>query len=182
MHLQKLADGREALCDPWPGVQQFGSLAEHRVVDRDSGTSHALEFLDRFPKQQRRLAVTEELQLRFFRNSESESSGQPWRGSRAGWERARIWVAGIEALGGFPYGFRIRGRSREYRNAVERTAGTTPLALSNPRLGFSPIRLLNAAGTRPDPAVSVPREKAHKPLATATAEPELDPPEMYLES
>ena len=38
---------------------------------------------------------------------------------------------------------------------------------------------LNAAGTRPDPAVSVPREMSTRPRATATAEPEDDPPEMY---
>ncbi len=34
-----------------------------------------------------------------------------------------------------------------------------------------------AAGTRPDPAVSVPSAKLTSPDATATAEPELDPPE-----
>lgn len=33
---------------------------------------------------------------------------------------------------------------------------------------------LKLAGTRPDPAVSVPREKATAPPATATAEPELE--------
>jgi hypothetical protein len=37
---------------------------------------------------------------------------------------------------------------------------------------------LKAAGTRPEPAVSVPREKSTRPLATATAEPELEPPEI----
>ena len=35
---------------------------------------------------------------------------------------------------------------------------------------------LNAAGTRPEPAVSVPTPKSAIPSATATAEPELDPP------
>ena len=59
-----------------------------------------------------------------------------------------------------------------------RHAGTTPAALSIPRVGFSPTRLLNAAGTRPEPAVSVPSEKLTSSFATATAEPELDPPEI----
>ena len=36
---------------------------------------------------------------------------------------------------------------------------------------------LAAAGTRPDPAVSVPRATSTRPAATATAEPELDPPD-----
>jgi hypothetical protein len=38
--------------------------------------------------------------------------------------------------------------------------------------------LLNDAGTRPEPAVSVPSAKETRPAATATAEPELDPPGM----
>ena len=36
--------------------------------------------------------------------------------------------------------------------------------------------LLRPAGTRPEPAVSVPSAKGTRPRATATAEPELDPP------
>ena len=51
--------------------------------------------------------------------------------------------------------------------------------LSQPRVGLIPTMLLNPAGTRPDPAVSVPSEKLTWPFATATAEPELDPPDMY---
>ena len=60
----------------------------------------------------------------------------------------------------------------------ERQAGTTPRVESQPLVGLYPIRLLNAAGTLPDPAVSVPRLKHTKPFASATAEPELDPPEI----
>ena len=37
---------------------------------------------------------------------------------------------------------------------------------------------LSAAGTRPDPAVSVPSENGTRPAPTAVAEPELDPPGM----
>ena len=36
--------------------------------------------------------------------------------------------------------------------------------------------LLKPAGTRPEPAVSVPSAKLTRPAATATAEPELEPP------
>ena len=35
---------------------------------------------------------------------------------------------------------------------------------------------VHAAGTRPEPAVSVPSAKSTRPRATATAEPLLDPP------
>ncbi len=37
-----------------------------------------------------------------------------------------------------------------------RQAGKTPRVLKSPRVGLSPTMLLNIAGTRPDPAVSVP--------------------------
>src|SRR5579862_1272212 len=57
-----------------------------------------------------------------------------------------------------------------------RQAGTTPKVEIKPRLGFSPTILLKAAGTRPDPAVSVPSARGTSPAATATPEPELDPP------
>src|SRR4051812_2198760 len=59
-----------------------------------------------------------------------------------------------------------------------RHAGTTPLVLSRPRVGLRPTKLLNDAGIRPEPAVSVPSAKLTKPADTATAEPELEPPGM----
>src|SRR5215213_9162145 len=57
-------------------------------------------------------------------------------------------------------------------------AGTTPSVLKRPGVGFRPTMLLNPAGTRPEPAVSVPSAKLTRPAATATPEPELDPPGM----
>ena len=61
----------------------------------------------------------------------------------------------------------------------ERAAGTTPSVDKTPGVGFRPTILLQPAGTRPEPAVSVPSAKLTSPDATATAEPELEPPEMY---
>jgi hypothetical protein len=58
----------------------------------------------------------------------------------------------------------------------EAHAGTTPSVESKPRVGLTPTMLPSAAGTRPEPAVSVPSEKLTWPAATATAEPELEPP------
>src|SRR5690606_11090612 len=57
-------------------------------------------------------------------------------------------------------------------------AGTTPRVLTNPRVGLTPTSSQKASGTRPDPAVSVPRAKETRPVAVASAEPELDPPVM----
>src|SRR5690606_22711392 len=61
----------------------------------------------------------------------------------------------------------------------DRQAGTIPCVDQRPRVGLTPMRLLNAAGTRPEPAVSVPSEKVTSPSATATAEPALEPPLIY---
>src|SRR5438309_3882305 len=58
----------------------------------------------------------------------------------------------------------------------DRQAGTEPSLLTRPGVGFKPTMLLKPAGTRPEPAVSVPREKLTRPVETATAEPELEPP------
>jgi len=55
-----------------------------------------------------------------------------------------------------------------------RHAGRTPRVLS---VGFMPTIALNAAGTRPDPAVSVASANGTVPSATTTADPELDPPD-----
>ena len=57
-----------------------------------------------------------------------------------------------------------------------RHAGTTPAVEISPRLGFNPTMLLSMAGTRPEPAVSVPSASGTRPADTATADPELDPP------
>ena len=51
-----------------------------------------------------------------------------------------------------------------------------PRADTLPMVGFRPTMLPNAAGTRPDPAVSVPRAKCTMPAATAQADPDDDPP------
>ena len=60
----------------------------------------------------------------------------------------------------------------------ERQAGTSPTVLSRPRDGLKPSTPLSAGGTRPDPAVSVATVNGTSPRATASAEPELDPPEI----
>ncbi|KAL1985665.1 hypothetical protein VTN96DRAFT_7532 [Rasamsonia emersonii] len=58
-------------------------------------------------------------------------------------------------------------------------AGTTPRADIVPLVGFRPTTPLNAAGIRPLPAVSVPKANDTKPAATATADPDDDPPAMW---
>ena len=67
-------------------------------------------------------------------------------------------------------------RVRVVTQSSERQAGSTPRVEISPRVGLTPTSPLNAAGTRPEPAVSVPRASGTTPAATATALPLLDPP------
>jgi hypothetical protein len=54
--------------------------------------------------------------------------------------------------------------------------GTIPARLTSPTVGFTVTRPFLLAGYSSEPDVSVPIEAAHRPAATATAEPALDPP------
>ena len=73
----------------------------------------------------------------------------------------------------------VQFRAKMETQSKERHAGTIPEVLIRPIVGFKPTTLLRAAGTLPDPAVSVPKAKLTCPKAVATADPELEPPEMY---
>ena len=57
-------------------------------------------------------------------------------------------------------------------------AGTKPAAENVPFVGLKPTMPLNAAGTLPEPAVSVPSANDTSPAATATADPDEEPPEI----
>src|SRR5262249_2715450 len=54
--------------------------------------------------------------------------------------------------------------------------GTAPATLTAPQLGFQPVTPQQWAGIRIDPPVSEPSAITPAPLATATAEPDEDPP------
>ena len=66
------------------------------------------------------------------------------------------------------------------KQSIDLQAGTTPLQEMSPRVGLNPTISLNAAGTLPEPAVSVPKAKDASPQETAIAEPEEDPPLINL--
>ncbi len=57
-------------------------------------------------------------------------------------------------------------------------SGTVPATLTSPNVGFSPTIPHSAAGIRIDPPVSVPTDANAIPVATAAADPPLDPPEI----
>lgn len=81
-----------------------------------------------------------------------------------------MWARACSASG--------RVRANTVTQSIEAQAGTTPVVGTRPRVGFRPTMPLKAAGTLPEPAVSVPSAKSTIPSATATAEPELEPPLM----
>jgi hypothetical protein len=56
-------------------------------------------------------------------------------------------------------GDRTTVSAKTEKQSTDRHAGATPRILTAPRVGLKPTTLLNAAGTRPDPAVSVPSAK-----------------------
>src|SRR5208283_3654104 len=58
--------------------------------------------------------------------------------------------------------------------------GNTPLVEIRPKVVFKPTMPQQAAGTRMEPAVSVPKATSAVPFATATAEPLDEPPGMSL--
>ncbi len=73
-------------------------------------------------------------------------------------------------------------RANTVTQSCDRQAGTTPVFGTRPFVGFTPTRWFSAAGTRPEPAVSVPSAKSTVPRATAVAEPLDEPPEIRVGS
>jgi hypothetical protein len=60
--------------------------------------------------------------------------------------------------------------------SIDGLAGMTPSRGREPGMPLAPTTPHSAAGTRPEPAVSVPRANATCRRATATADPEEEPP------
>lgn len=119
------------------------------------------------------LNVTEKLQL--GGDGETRRGGNiRRRGMRI---EAGIRICFVKAARQFRHLRRIGHRQREDRHRIVQPAGRHHAAVGQPALvGFSPTMLLNPAGTRPDPAVSVPSANGTRPRATTEAEPELEPP------
>ncbi len=73
---------------------------------------------------------------------------------------------------------RATSLAKTVTQSKDRHAGTTPAVDTMPTVPFTPTIPFSAAGTRPEPAVSVPSATSTWPRATATAEPLLLPPAM----
>ena len=165
------------LGDPWSLVEQPRRFKEGAKIDLDEFAAETLDAPQRLAEEALAFAVAEKLQLAWTRRPEPRSlddararAAVRLRGARRDPPR-RIPCATASTS---PASSAVRAKIET--QSSERHAGTTPRLLKSPRVGFRPTMLLNAAGTRPDPAVSVPREKVTRPAATAAADPELEPP------
>jgi len=85
--------------------------------------------------------------------------------------RERYPDAAIQVVG-YPGIWEVAGDLADEIVSIDRQAGIRPRAEMLPMVGFNPTTLPNAAGTRPEAAVSVARAKRTIPAATAQAEPE----------
>jgi hypothetical protein len=129
------------------------------------------------------VAAPAPVQLRYWRAGWSASPSVPTPPDRAGRELVKVGFADHHRAGGFQPGDHRRiivsdvsdyvsgGSSSGSASVLARglvgfslgtdTAGSG--RVNQPLVGFRPTILLNPAGTRPDPAVSVPREKPTSP-------------------
>ncbi len=146
---------------------------QRREIDRHRPVAERGELRHRAFERCRIAGVAVELGMR--RDADAQCRRQ------AGGADAEIAV-GVErilALEHRQHRGRVLDRQREHRDAVEAATGRHDAAGRDPPgVGFRPTMLLKPAGTRPEPAVSVPRAKGTSPRATTTAEPELEPPLM----
>ena len=90
-------------------------------------------------------------------------------------------AVGVARVGAFDHRKHLRRVATQSARRPTRSRGCgtrarTPAVLTRPGVGFRPTMLLKPAGTRPEPAVSVPSANGTSPRDTTTAEPELEPP------
>ncbi len=169
-------DGGITFGEPGPLVQELADIEER--ADGDLAQSHAEvgQFLALDVEHLGDLGIAT-LQDRVVGDPDDDVVRRRDRALPTIRNRTGVDVGGVGTGHRAQYEGRVAGGEGEHRDAVERSAGgDDPVVLTNPRVGLHPTMLPNAAGTRPEPAVSVPRANGTRPAATATPEPELDPP------
>ena len=159
-----------ALGDPGALIQQAGDFQEWRQIDGLGGEQRHRAAIQAGSPAGRTDASMSATAIRV-----TAGSGER-RGNPAGGGREYGSAASYPRSHAAPPARRPRcGRTPKPCRRIGRPA-PCPVAEIAPIVGFSPTMLPNAAGTRPDPAVSVPSAKSTIPAATATPEPDDDPP------
>ena len=164
--VDEVADGDVAFGDPRSLIEQPRGLQERVQVDLDQPRAEPFGDAQRGgesaprPRRCRKNGVGRRAARR---GGSRTGCAAPWRrrprrrGGENGSAASKPSAAASTSSASSAVSVKIDTQSSE------RQAGTTPRVLIRPRVGFSPIRLLNAAGTRPEPAVSVPSEKLDQP-------------------
>ena len=161
-----------ALGHPGALVEQPRGFVERLDIDLDDRRAELCEARSRVVVDCRRHRIAEEEQL--ARHAARQVASPAGNGRSAPSARGRANRDRRDRGRPSPQARRMRRRRSSAKTETQssvRQAGTTPVVETSPRLGFSPTMLLSAAGTRPEPAVSVPSASGTSPAATATAEP-----------
>lgn len=170
-------EGRVALGDERAAVEQGTGLDDGARVDRYGDGSGGLEQCDGRGDRGADRGV-ERREQGVVRTPTRGAAGAP-----SGVETGQARLVGSPSAGPASTLSAVRARATSAAKTLtqsrSRQAGTTPRVGTSPRVGLSPTTPWNDAGTRPEPAVSVPRARSATPRATATADPLLDPPETY---
>ena len=171
--LQEVLRHEIPLGEPGPVVEQGRRLEKRAEVDPRDLDPEPLETGKRLVEQTGVALVAEELQLLGARGAKAAERPRCFAGGAG--ER----VGGVESLDHLKDRGAVVAAERKNRDAVERPAGRHHAARADQPAGrLDAHQLQKPAGTRPEPAVSVPSAKLTRPAATATAEPELEPPAM----
>ena len=170
--VQHVFQGRQPLGQPGAFVEQRRDLAERREVDFRLAPAPLFEASLGLLEETGLASIAEKLQVGRTRHGEGNVGGGCSRRFRPAGVARRLAATDLadSVWASAAVSAKIETQSSDGQ------AGTTPSVLSRSGAGLRPTTLLHAAGTRPEPAVSVPSAKATSPAATATAEPELEPP------
>ncbi len=163
VRIEEAAHRRIALGHQRAVVEQRGRLRQRRVVDRDRRAAQRLHLRDRVLEGRSRQRVAEEARRAAARRSGIARAAAA-AASASGASTGRSASKPIAACS--TRAARPTVPAKIDTQSTLCAAGTTPRALISPRDGLMPTMLLSPAGTRPEPAVSVPSAKSTWPVAT----------------
>ena len=177
MGIEERADRGVALGHPRAFVEQARGLQEGRQLDLDALAAQRLQLAHRFAEQALRLA-------------RCRRTADPAGAARRSGRTLRLRSRSRRAAPGARRDRRRRRRPRPRapaahpRRSVRRSTWSrasgrpapSPVLDSSPHVGLWPTRLLKAAGTRPEPAVSVPRRSSPAPARPRPPSPTTNRP------
>ena len=181
MLLDEVADGGEALGDPRSGVEQFGGGAEDGEVDLDLASAQRFQCVRRPWRRARRRHRRRRIRVGPRAAHRSEIARQPTaRRLRRGAAIAGVGVLGVEAAWRRVQTVCASSQlsAKIETQSSERHAGTTPARAEQAARRLQADEVVERRGHAARAGGVGAEREADQPEATATAEPELEPPEM----